>query len=66
METCRKTVLEQFKKETLDDLGLEGQARAVSALGALLNYLKDTQRKVPLKINRIENLHPGPVYGRRP
>lgn len=53
-ETCRKTVLDQFEKETLDDLGLEGQAQAVSALGALLNYLKDTQRKVPLKINRIE------------
>lgn len=53
-EICRKTVLDQFKKENLDDLGLEGQAQAVSALGALLNYLKDTQRKVPLKINRIE------------
>ena len=48
-------MLEQFKKETLDDLGMEGQDQAVSALGALLNYLKDTQRKVPLKINRIEN-----------
>ena len=34
---------------------MEGQDQAVSALGALLNYLKDTQRKVPLKINRIEN-----------
>lgn len=55
LETCRRTVLEQFKKETLDDLGMEGQDQAVSALGALLNYLKDTQRKVPLKINRIEN-----------
>ena len=53
LETCRRTVLEQFK--TLDDLGMEGQDQAVSALGALLNYLKDTQRKVPLKINRIEN-----------
>ena len=53
LETCRRTVLEQFKK--LDDLGMEGQDQAVSALGALLNYLKDTQRKVPLKINRIEN-----------
>ena len=49
LETCRRTVLEQFKKETLDDLGMEGQDQAVSALGALLNYLKDTQRKVPLK-----------------
>ena len=38
-----------------DEYYVDVYKRQVSALGALLNYLKDTQRKVPLKINRIEN-----------
>ena len=58
-EICRKTVLDQFKKENLTTWGWRGRLRRFSALGALLNYLKDTQRKVPLKINRIRKPHPG-------
>lgn len=44
------TVLAHFGKDSLDDLGLAAMPRCVRALGALLHYLKDTQK------NGIERL----------
>ena len=38
-----KTLFDQFKKNTLDELGLEGKPEIVRALNAMLGYLADTQ-----------------------
>ena len=43
-EVCTPIVLSQFQKESLDKLGLESQPQLVRAVGALLSYLKQTQR----------------------
>jgi DNA mismatch repair protein MutS len=41
---AREKVLAQFGKESLDDLALAGKPRCVRALGALLQYVCDTQK----------------------
>ena len=41
---CQAAVLDQFGAKSLQDLGLEGMPLAVSALGGLLTYLRETQR----------------------
>lgn len=38
-----KTLFDQFKKNTLEELGLEGKPEIVRALNAMLGYLADTQ-----------------------
>jgi DNA mismatch repair protein MutS len=43
-ESARRTLLEQLRTTGLEGFGLEGHAPAVSAAGALLHYLRDTQK----------------------
>src|SRR5947208_4130598 len=43
-EGARRTLLEQLRAGGLEGFGLEGHAAAVSAAGALLHYLRDTQK----------------------
>jgi DNA mismatch repair protein MutS len=43
-ESARRTLLEQFRTNSLDGFGLESHPRAISAAGALLHYLRDTQK----------------------
>ncbi len=50
---CVKTILSQFKKKNLVDLGLEDRKFAVFAVGSLLNYLKRTQKD---GVNRITGI----------
>ena len=49
-----KAILKQFKKENLSELGLAESNQTVSALGALLVYLKRTQINGLERINHIE------------
>jgi DNA mismatch repair protein MutS len=43
-EAARRTLLEQLRAGGLEGFGLESHAPAVSAAGALLHYLRDTQK----------------------
>ena len=43
-ESARRMLLEQMKTQSLQAFGLEDHAAAVSAAGALLHYLRDTQK----------------------
>ena len=44
LETARQAVLEQLRVTALDGFGLERRQAAVCAAGALLRYLRDTQK----------------------
>jgi DNA mismatch repair protein MutS len=44
LETARQTVLQQLRVATLEGFGLERRQSAVCAAGALLAYLRDTQK----------------------
>jgi DNA mismatch repair protein MutS len=44
LETARQTLLEQLRVESLLGFGLENRQAAVSAAGALVAYLRDTQK----------------------
>jgi DNA mismatch repair protein MutS len=43
-ESARRTLIEQFRTNGLEGFGLDTHAFAVSAAGALLHYLRDTQK----------------------
>ena len=43
-EAARRTLLDQLKTHGLDGFGLEGRTAAVQAAGALVTYLRDTQK----------------------
>jgi DNA mismatch repair protein MutS len=44
LETARQVLLDQFEVATLDGFGLESKSLAISAAGAILQYLAETQR----------------------
>ncbi|MEZ4771310.1 MAG: hypothetical protein R2844_23185 [Caldilineales bacterium] len=44
LETARRALLEQFDVESLAAFGCEGLPQAIQAAGALVQYLKLTQR----------------------
>lgn len=54
LEHCAPIVLEHFHRETLEELRLDGREKIVCCLGALFDYLKETQRTGLERINRIE------------
>jgi DNA mismatch repair protein MutS len=43
-ESARRGLIEQFRTNGLEGFGLDGHRSAISAAGALLHYLRDTQR----------------------
>ena len=43
-ESARRTLLDQLKTQSLLGFGVEGRTAAVSAAGALVHYLRDTQK----------------------
>jgi len=44
LDFCHRVLLQHFSVSSLDGLGLSSDANAVSAAGALLNYVKQTQK----------------------
>jgi DNA mismatch repair protein MutS len=44
LEAARRTLLDQFRTRGLEGFGLDGHTAAISAAGALLHYLRDTQK----------------------
>ena len=43
-ESARRALLDQFRTQTLDGFGVESHPAAIRAAGALLHYLRDTQK----------------------
>jgi DNA mismatch repair protein MutS len=43
-ESARRSLIDQFRTNGLEGFGLDGHPSAVSAAGALLHYLRDTQK----------------------
>ena len=52
--SAQKTVTEQFSGKSIEELSLEGKPGCVRTVGALLSYLKKTQRTGLERINSIE------------
>lgn len=53
-EVCTQLVLEQFQKEILEPLGVADKPQIVRAVGALISYLKQTQRTGMERMNAID------------
>ncbi|MCI9272780.1 MAG: DNA mismatch repair protein MutS [Clostridiales bacterium] len=53
-DSCSATVLRQFGKQSVEQLGLDGKEETVCCLGALLDYLKDTQKTGLERINLVD------------
>lgn len=53
LATCRKILTDQFATNDLVGFGIEKTELAISAAGALLQYLKDTQRTALVHIQSI-------------
>ena len=56
-ENARRTLLEHFHARTLAPLGLKTWPLAVSAAGALISYLRDTQLNVADQLTRLSSYH---------
>lgn len=52
--SAQKTVTEQFSGRSIEDLSLDGKPGCVRTVGALISYLKKTQRTGLERINSIE------------
>jgi DNA mismatch repair protein MutS len=44
LESARRTLVEQLRAQSLQGFGLDGRVAAVRAAGALVHYLRDTQK----------------------
>jgi DNA mismatch repair protein MutS len=44
LESARRTLVEQLRAQSLQGFGLDGRVSAVRAAGALVHYLRDTQK----------------------
>ena len=53
-EACRRLLLEQFQTQTLAGFDIEGQTAGVTAAGALLDYVRETQKSSLAHIVRLE------------
>lgn len=56
---CKKNVLKQFESGSLRELDLEDRKFAVMALGALLNYFAETQKRDLIHLMKPEFYHIG-------
>ncbi len=53
-ENAKDTLLKQFKVMTLDSYGLKGKESAISASGAILSYLYETQKNSISHLNTVK------------
>lgn len=53
-EECRRKLLEQFRTQTLEGFDIEADSPGVVAAGALLDYLRETQKTELAHITRLE------------
>ncbi len=55
----KKTLLEHFQTSTMDGFGWDGDSHAITAAGALLEYVQETQRSALPHIITLEPFHRG-------
>lgn len=53
-DACRRLLLEQFHTQTLAGFDIEGQTSGITAAGALLDYVRETQKSSLAHIVRLE------------
>jgi len=58
-DDCRQTLLDHFGTNTLDGFGVEADSPGVTAAGALLDYVRETQKSALGHITRLEPYHRG-------
>ena len=58
LDYAHRILLEHFKVSTLEGFGLNGQKAAISAAGALLHYVKQTQKSSVAHITHFSVLEP--------
>ena len=58
LDYCRRILLEHFQVSTLEGFGLNGRKAAISAAGALLHYVKQTQKSQLTHITHLNLLEP--------
>ena len=58
LDYCRRILLEHFHVSTLEGFGLNGQKAAISAAGALLHYVKHTQKSPLTHITHLSLSEP--------
>ena len=59
VKRAERNLLEQFKVQSLAPYGLASQEPAIAAAGALLEYLRDTQKHALANINSIKTVNRG-------
>ena len=57
-EFCSELLMNHFNTKTLKGFGIEGLPNAICAAGAVLNYLRDTQKVNLTHINKISHYNP--------
>ncbi|MBN8724319.1 MAG: DNA mismatch repair protein MutS [Acidobacteria bacterium] len=57
-DRSRELLCSHFKVASLDGFGLEKKSVAISASGAILNYVRDTQKEAAAHINNIAYFEP--------
>lgn len=54
LEHCRRLLLEQFRTRTLDGFDIDAESPGVVAAGALLDYVRETQKSNLAHISKLE------------
>ncbi len=62
-ESARRTLLDHLRAQSLEGFGLEGRAAPVRAAGALVRYLRETQRADLTHVRSVQVRTPGDVLG---
>lgn len=63
VERCQKTLVDHFKVSSLSGYGLNDHSMAVSAAGALMRYLEETQKNSLSHISKITLVNPREYMG---
>jgi len=58
LDYCRRILLEHFQVSTLEGFGINGQSAALSAAGALLHYVRHTQKTPLTHITELKIVEP--------
>ena len=58
LDYCRRILLEHFQVATLEGFGVNGQSAALSAAGALLHYVRHTQKSPLTHITELKVFEP--------
>ncbi len=58
-QQCQDTLLKHFGTSTLEGFDLDTNSPGITAAGALLEYVQETQKNVPAHIARLDPYRPG-------